>query len=111
MKTFKIVTVNNENYQIVKLEREEGILEIYFIWGKTDFRTIWLHSDSAWLRKKLQIYKKSQWFTYQKVSDHGITLEETYWEGKDDNLFITLPKDFSNVVNKIFKKITPSYHI
>ena len=50
MKVLKIVTVNNENYQIVKLERKEGILEIYFIWGKTDFRTVWLYSDSVWIR-------------------------------------------------------------
>ena len=111
MKQLKTITINNENYQIFKLERKEGILEIYFIWGKTDFRTVWLYSDSVWIRKKLQIFKKSQWFTYKKISDHGIALEETYWEGKIDDLFITLPKEFSNVVNKIFKKIAPSYHI
>ena len=34
MKVLKIVTVNNENYQIVKLERKEGILEIYFFCAK-----------------------------------------------------------------------------
>ena len=41
MKQLKTITINNENYQIFKLERKDGILEIYFIWGKTDFRTIW----------------------------------------------------------------------
>lgn len=111
MKQLKTITINNENYQIFKLERKDGILEIYFIWGKTDFRTIWEKSTSTWLRKKLQIFKKSHWFTYQKVSDYGIALEETYWESTNDDLFITLPKDFSNVVSEIFKKITPNYHI
>ena len=111
MKQLKTITLDNENYHIFKLERKEGILEIYFIWGKTDFRTIWEKSNSAWIRKKLQIYKKSQWFTYQKVSDHGISLEETYWEGEKDDLLITLPKNISNAGDKIFQKISPSYHI
>ena len=39
MKQLKTITLDNENYHIFKLERKEGILEIYFIWGKTDFRT------------------------------------------------------------------------
>ena len=92
MKVLKIVTVNNENYQIVKLERKEGILEIYFIWGKTDFRTVWLYSDSVWIRKKLQIFKKVlSGLPIKIISYHGIALEETYWEEKIDDLFITLP--------------------
>lgn len=110
MKQLTTVSIENENYHIFKVESKEGILEIYFIWGKTDFRAAW-YKKNIWLRKSIEIYKNSQWYQYQKISNHGIFLEETYWKNNANDLHIDLPKNFTEVISEIFKKVSPKYYL
>lgn len=111
MRKLKTITVENNNYHIFKVEQQEGVLEIYFIWGKTDFRSVWERSSSVLIRQNLQIFKKSKWYNYQKISHYGVSLEETYWTTTVDDLFIDLPKNFSQISDIIFKEIISSYSI
>jgi hypothetical protein len=110
-KKLETISIENNNYHIFKVESKEGLLEIYFIWGKTDFLCSWKKQGENWEKKKIQIYKNSQWYDYQKVSHHGVALDESYWKNDHDDLFIDLPKNFSGVVNKIYEKIIQDYFI
>ena len=111
MKQLTTINIENDNYHIFRVESKEGILGIYFIWGKTDFCASWYKKKNIWLKKNIQIYKKSQWYDYQKVTNHGILLEETYWKNDSSDLYIDLPKNFVEVINAIFKKVSPNYHL
>ncbi len=108
-KQLKTISIENNNYHIFKVESKEGVLEIYFIWGKTDFCSFWHQEQNVWIRRKIQIYKNSQWYFYQRISNHGIFLEEVYWKNDQDDLYIDLPKNFSAIVNQIFQQVNPHY--
>ena len=111
MQKLKTITLENDNYHIFKVEQKQGILEIYFIWGKTDFRTIWTKVSEIWVRKNLQIFKHSRWYSYVKVTEHGVNLEETYWTHNDKDIFIDLPMNFSSIADRLFQKVLPNYYI
>ena len=110
-KELTTISIENNNYHIFKVESKGGILEIYFIWGKTDFRFLKQKQEEKWIRKGIQIFKNSKWYDYQKAVHHGFLFDETYWTYEQEDIFIDLPKNFTKVVDKIFDLTIPNYYL
>ena len=100
------VKIKNETYQIFKVEKiTGGKTRLHFIWGKTDFRWEGDMKDGKPARDAMYILRKSVWYRYEKISGHGIFLEETKWTDGKENVFIETPAKLAVTADELFSQV------
>lgn len=107
MKTYSI---GNETYAIFQTSDQGGVWMVHFFWGKKDFR-LYLERASSGVGKgggttltseatgpvavsRLQYLYNFEWYEYDRVSGHGLHLEEVRWLRGKTKRYLELPHNF-----------------
>lgn len=113
--------LNNNSYYIFKTEESSSQLMVYFFWAKFDFR-IFLHAVERELAEAspkesfqtsegnyfmvsvLEHKHHDQWYQYERISEHGLSYEETEWHLDNKTHYAEFPKDFYKIAKHIAEK-------
>ena len=102
----KPVVIENNTFQIFRVEQSGGKLSFEFLWGKVDFKYEAEIQGDLLKRSRLAIKRQEEWYEFVKTSGHGIFFEETYWKSADGKeVYIDTPAKFSKLSDQLAQKI------
>ena len=110
----KTHNIGNNTFAIFEKSDKTSLLMLHFIWGKKDFRLFLerksatagqggrqalLHSRSSgeYVLSRLQYLFEYEWYDYDKVSGHGLAMEEVRWTHGKMVRYLELPQHFYEV--------------
>ncbi len=107
-------TIANNTYAVFDKADKGSLLMLHFIWGKKDFR-IFLERQNAssgkgahqavlqskssgeYVLSRLQYLYDFEWFDYEGVTGHGLSMEEVRWRREKGVRYLELPQHFYEV--------------
>ena len=118
MKTYSI---DNHTYAIHATSEQGGVWMVHFLWGKKDFRIFLeragsssaeaalpgtLHSEATGNLSvsRFQYLYNFEWYEYDRVSGHGLALEEVRWMRGKTRRYVELPQGFLDAAIELARR-------
>lgn len=88
--------LDGNTYYTVRSVSKEREKKIYWVWGKTNFLSVFIKENDIWRCQKVLLIKTGKFYEFIEVTGHGAMFEETRWTSSQDELYIELPVHFSH---------------